>query len=451
MTSLCSICCHATLRKRDKRVRCPASCAEAVDVCTGCVEAHVLACLDRSVDPVCMFCAARLPEHGTLLRQLGYRASFCKGAFSRAIEARMVRQQRGLYATTQPRAEHEAARRRAAEELAVVTAQKRAVQRELRQLQEEAAVLRRRAHEPYVEVARPIVRMLPCGHPSCGGASDAASGLCRTCCRRTCVECGVALGDDDEDAHVCHVDDRETLQRLNATRPCPGCGVRIERVEGCDAMFCTLCHTPFNWATGERDDGGAHLHNPHYLEQRRNASRDARDIPCGARPSHQEVADVPVSPASRQWAGSVVRLLDYYVDPAIAHYRRSLNDHAAHVVDLRVQTMLGRVDDDALGRKLRLVSARSLRDRSVLDVLDMFATVSSDLLRHAVVASDPKPHVDEVLRVVRLADAELHRVSRVHGDVMVPRMALGTTDNVRGVLFWWGRASETHPFVGASV
>jgi hypothetical protein len=79
-----------------------------------------------------------------------------------------------------------------------------------------------------------------------------------------------------------------TAELLNKdTKPCPKCSMGIFRIEGCDMMFCTQCHTAFDWRTGAIET--RNIHNPHYFEwsQRNgNLMRNPNDIICGREIDH---------------------------------------------------------------------------------------------------------------------------------------------------------------------
>lgn len=73
-----------------------------------------------------------------------------------------------------------------------------------------------------------------------------------------------------EDKHVCNPDDVATAKLLNHdTRSCPKCDTPIYKIDGCDQMWCTQCHTAFSWKTGEIQ---TRIHNPHYYEWLRKRS-----------------------------------------------------------------------------------------------------------------------------------------------------------------------------------
>ena len=107
---------------------------------------------------------------------------------------------------------------------------------------------------------------------------------CGTCDKWTCPECHMIKGDRQDSEHTCDPNNVETAKLLNKdTKPCPKCATGIYKIEGCDQMWCTQCHTAFSWRTGRIE---TRIHNPHFYEwQRRNnngdAPRNVGDFVCG--------------------------------------------------------------------------------------------------------------------------------------------------------------------------
>lgn len=96
---------------------------------------------------------------------------------------------------------------------------------------------------------------------------------CSECRQEYCYDCGEKKEfEDGRCTHVCNEETRSTFKtvRMN-THSCPKCGVRIQRSEGCNHMFCTACHTSFNWATGKIIT--VNVHNPHREEWLRSLGR----------------------------------------------------------------------------------------------------------------------------------------------------------------------------------
>jgi len=64
-------------------------------------------------------------------------------------------------------------------------------------------------------------------------------------------------------------------------------------VRNCDQMWCTQCHTAFNWRTGRIESV---VHNPHYFEWlRRNGNavpRNPGDIPCQNEITHMTYTEI---------------------------------------------------------------------------------------------------------------------------------------------------------------
>lgn len=123
-----------------------------------------------------------------------------------------------------------------------------------------------------------------CSNENCRGFLS-SRWKCQLCETWTCSECRVNVGtNEDKESHVCNNDDLETAKMLKKdSKPCPKCGIIIFKIDGCDQMYCTQCHTPFSWRTGQIEIG-RNIHNPHYFEYMRThggLQRNPLDVQCG--------------------------------------------------------------------------------------------------------------------------------------------------------------------------
>lgn len=97
--------------------------------------------------------------------------------------------------------------------------------------------------------------------PNCKDGILNASNICYSCKNTICKHCFTLIQKD----HSCKEDDILTYKMLvQETKPCPKCGTRISKVDGCNQMWCTSCNTAFNWANLQIING--RIHNPHYQE-----------------------------------------------------------------------------------------------------------------------------------------------------------------------------------------
>ena len=94
---------------------------------------------------------------------------------------------------------------------------------------------------------------MPCPAPDCKGYLSSAY-KCAACSKYACPHCLVVLGVDKDPEHECDPDVVATVEQIKKeTKPCPNCGERIGKVDGCNQMWCTKCHTAFDWRTGKID------------------------------------------------------------------------------------------------------------------------------------------------------------------------------------------------------
>jgi hypothetical protein len=101
----------------------------------------------------------------------------------------------------------------------------------------------------------------------------------------------------NDPSHICKEENVQSADLIRKdTKPCPSCGTRTHKIEGCDQMFCTNCKKAWGWNSGKIDESGR-IHNPHYYQWQRELAekqgttmaREQGDIVCGGLCSYQEM------------------------------------------------------------------------------------------------------------------------------------------------------------------
>lgn len=135
----------------------------------------------------------------------------------------------------------------------------------------------------------------PCPAEGCRGYVS-GSWKCGSCNLWSCPDCMEVKGERREAPHTCDPEKKLSAAQIRRDcRPCPACKALIHKISGCDQMYCTACHTPFSWNSGQIVKGV--IHNPHYFEFRRlrggNAPlpREEGDVPCGGLPSTRQMEE----------------------------------------------------------------------------------------------------------------------------------------------------------------
>ncbi len=143
--------------------------------------------------------------------------------------------------------------------------------------------------------------IMACPDPDCRGFLSSAY-KCGLCNMFTCPDCLMIIGENKNEEHKCCQDNVKSAELIKKeTKPCPSCGDRIFKIEGCDQMFCTsirkdgggICQTAFSWRTGKIETGT--IHNPHYyalLKKNNNLVRNPGDIVCGGVPDIRHIGSL---------------------------------------------------------------------------------------------------------------------------------------------------------------
>ncbi len=248
----------------------------------------------------------------------------------------------------------------------------------------EVAVLKNKSEK---EERRVFVKKCP--GANCLG-SLSTRWKCGLCDIYVCSECHEVKGLTDDKNHVCKPEHVANVQLIaSETKACPKCSVRIYRSQGCDQMFCTMCHTLFNWRTGKTTT--AAVHNPHHAEFLESLRKKGKVVPvvsleCGTHPTEADILYHLGKCSIHKSICSVVRCYTHMNDNEIM--RRypsapSLTDN----LELRIKLLENEITKDEFKVKLQRHEKRFEKKRAIRQVIDMFITTAVDIT-HKIIKTD---------------------------------------------------------------
>jgi hypothetical protein len=235
-----------------------------------------------------------------------------------------------------------------------------------------------------------------CPYNDCKGFLSTA-WKCGLCEMWTCPDCHEGRGVDREGPHTCDPASLETAKMLERdSRNCPKCAAMIFKIDGCDQMFCTQCHTAFSWRKGTIETGT--IHNPHYYDYMRrqgNLPRAPGDVPCGGLPSWHELA-VKLRLRQSPWYNMFTaahRAVTHTQHVLIPRYTTNMQ---ADNRDLRIKYMIGDLADDDFKRKIQQRDKARQRKADIRQVCEMVMAVLTDLFQALDRSGDLQMFVDSI-------------------------------------------------------
>lgn len=223
-------------------------------------------------------------------------------------------------------------------------------------------------------------------------------GLCQV---NVCSKCH-EIKHEGGDEHVCDAANVQTAELLaKDTKTCPTCACLIYKISGCDQIWCTQCHTAFNWRTMQIERGV--IHNPHYYEyMRRNGSlpRAVGDIPCGGLPDYYALnTNVHKRTHTKEQLAYIIenhRIINHLqFGGVIARYQPT-----PQLVfrNLRIKYMMKELDKIDYQRRLQQLEKQDNKYSEIRDVLDLYRTVGTEILQK--IAAHPEGiYIDELIGI----------------------------------------------------
>ena len=425
MDERCCPVCVETYNKRTRRaVECPACMFKP---CTACVCTYLLS---TAQDPHCMNATCKRPwtsafvaANTTLTFQnklLDHRANI------------LLQLEHGLLPETQAAAAQELEQRRVSDRITEIMRLRRTLKNELYQLRQ-----RGWANRGGLQAVDKPLFVQHCMVDDCRGflSNDWQCGVCQA---STCKKCLIVKQPNQEQEHECNSSDIATASLIqHETRPCPSCGIRIHKVQGCDQMWCTQCNTPFDWKTGRVLHGVA-LHNPHMFEWLRRGGqqqpsaggavvnqhparqpRTCDDVNIDVYSLHRRLRERATPPPLVVQVCDEYRRVWHVSDVELARYPLQVNPQVNRT--LRVRYLLKELSEDKWKQTLKTQAKQHERDREVHLILDTYVNVGRELLRSVysgeLAAETMVEQAEQLKQFTRQALEEVRK--RVHLTIQV--------------------------------
>lgn len=227
--------------------------------------------------------------------------------------------------------------------------------------------LRNETKGPVEEKERRIFTF-PCPMKDCRGFLS-SQWKCGLCSAKICSSCHT----EEKEGHHCNPDDVESANLIKKEcKRCPSCGINVFRYEGCPQMWCTNCHTGFNWNTLKIEKGP--IHNPHYFEwiqQNREEPTTSLTTQCGERISADRVIKELLPLYRCITEVQTVHLLDF---------QRIIENEEQVREKYRIRFLLNELTERCWKQHLEQQDKKVVWAQELIDLLTMFSNVATDYL-----------------------------------------------------------------------
>lgn len=237
---------------------------------------------------------------------------------------------------------------------------------------------------------------------------------CGLCEKWTCHECHELIGPSKDMEHTCDPDKVASARLIEQeSKPCPKCGARICKIDGCNQMWCTACNTGFDWRTGTLAKGP--IHNPHFFQwlqrngggaamggaggpmpanivvncdqdldrrvsDRLNPYRNYAYGYTGYRTRQTTATDTPGPMADERYLAEAWRLMREYSDPMYGP-QGLLREAQEQFRRLRVRYLCGDIDDETWSSALQRIEKDERHAEALQQVRELYANAARDLIR----------------------------------------------------------------------
>ena len=245
---------------------------------------------------------------------------------------------------------------------------------------------------------------------------------CGLCDNWACPECHEVKGKEKDAEHTCDPNNLATAKLLaKDSRNCPKCAASIFKIDGCDQMWCTQCHTAFSWRSGRIETHV--IHNPHYYEYMRNHGgmpRAAGDVPCGGFPDLRIVVSHLSREDFRYRFITNAHMIWGHLQWMLPRYAVNVREDNR---DLRIKLMIGDISEDVFKQKIQQREKARHRKTDIRQVIEMIRAVLVDLFQDFVRTKDVDVLNHSLVELREHYNTTLDTISRNYGKCAVPKLS----------------------------
>jgi len=393
----CSICCYHFNQTTRKPVEC-LKCKKTS--CISCIKKYIQSSVE---DPHCVHC-----KHSWDLFFLNkiLPRNYLTKEWRNSRSQLLFNRERSFFPQTMP--------------LVAIEIEKEKINLQFKEIEEKEMELRAQKQELYNQLyhlnseEKPLkinrFNIRQCPTPNCKGFLD--NDYCIICNQKSCLKCNINILQGEN--HECKQEDIDTWQQIvKSSKPCPNCGTRIQKLSGCNQMWCLGCQVAFNWATGAIEKGP--VHNPHYYEWAErlglnHLETQAINDPCQGRRVWNFYNFYNVNIEDRSSFKNLHQKLNHIINHELVMLREKTHFNN---VDLRIKYLRDLMNEHEYKKKL---ISREIQIQKNLRMVDTYDTMSmlvvqilNDFLKNQIKFNELEKKIHEVIDFANINIEEINK------------------------------------------
>ena len=279
--------------------------------------------------------------------------------------------------------------------------------------------------------------MNKCPSNECRGYLNLAY-VCGVCEKKFCSSCL----EEKLENHECDPNTVETVKLMKKdSKPCPKCSILIFKIEGCNQMYCTQCHTSFDWNSRKIITRG--IHNPHYYEYQRarnNQQRVVGDIPCGGLPLRYDILQYINCGLIHSYVDKFIQFINELRGVSINAYQPS--EAFRKNINSRKKYINSEISEKMFKSSLSRTITKDMKNNRIYEILVTLATLLEDQMRNATTI--PEDMLDPVAHYFKILD-ECYRIIKYANNCFIEDSKKYFFDTIPQIILRRGRFYLTRP------